>query len=139
MAYLVRADVEGKIPPAQITEALDDDNDGVEDVGLWEKIAAGIDSEIDGAIAQRYQLPLPTVPVWLRPGACMLACETLFQRRGIAADQNPFTDAAGKFRVKLEAIANGEAKLDVVQASAKPPISIIYENAGTVPASKLNG
>jgi hypothetical protein len=138
MPYLVRADVEGKIPPAQIIEALDDDNDGIEDAGLWDKIADGINGEIDGVLSQRYAIPLPTIPAWLRPGACVLACETLFQRRGIAADSNPFTSAAGKFRTKLEAIASGKASLEVGQAPAKPPISIITEAAGTVPRHKLN-
>lgn len=139
MSYLVRADVEAKIPPTQIVEALDDDNDQVEDVGLWEKIATAIDNDIDGSLSQRYTLPLPTPPAYLRAGACALACEILYQRRGVAADMNPFTSAAGKFRSKLDAIASGKEPLLIGAPQAKPPISIISEPAGTVPASKLNG
>lgn len=139
MPYLVRADVESKIPPATIVEALDDDNDGIEDYELWDKLAATIDNDIDGALSQRYPLPLAAPPAYLRAGACVLACETLFQRRGIAADQNPFTSAANKFRAKLDALSTGKESLIVGAAPAKPPISIITEPAGTVPRSRLNG
>ena len=139
MPYVLRADIEAKIPPAQITEALDDDNDGIEDEGLWDKVAAGVDNEIDGFLSQRYALPLATAPAFLRSGACALACETLFQRRGIPAEQNPFTGAAGKFRTKLEAIATGKSLLEIGTPPAKPPISIITEPAGTVPRHRLNG
>jgi phage gp36-like protein len=139
MPYALRADIEARIPPAHLTEALDDNGDGLEDVGLFAKIAAGVDSEIDGALSQRYALPLASAPAFLRAGACVLTCETLFQRRGIPADQNPFTAAAGKFRAKLEDIASGKSPLEVGTPPARPPISIITEPAGTVPRSRLNG
>ncbi len=139
MPYVLRADIEAKIPPTSMIEALDDDADGEEDAGLYDKISAGIDSEIDGYLSQRYPLPLASEPAFLRAGACSLMCETLFQRRGTAPDANPFTAAAAKFRTMLAAIAAGKQPLEVGIAPAKPPISIIYETAGTVPRSRLNG
>ena len=39
MAYLTKADLDGLIPPQFLLEALDDDQDGQEDAGLWDKIA----------------------------------------------------------------------------------------------------
>jgi phage gp36-like protein len=139
MPYLVRADIESKIPPAQILEALDDDGDGFEDDDLYDKLAAAVDSDIDGYLSQRYNLPLTSAPAFLRSGACALACETLFQRRGISAELNPFSKAADHFRKKLQAIATGDDKLEISIPAAKPPISIITEPAGTVPRSRLNG
>jgi phage gp36-like protein len=137
--YLLRADVESKIPPAQIAEALDDNGDLLEDPGLWAKMLAAVESEIDGALSRRYSLPLSDPPAYLRAGACALACESLFQRRGIPAEGNPFTAQAAAFRSLLGQLASGKQTLQVGTAPTKPPISIIYETSTTTPSRRLNG
>jgi phage gp36-like protein len=139
MSYVVRADVEAIIPPQFVTEALDDDGDGMEDEGLFAALAESVDTEIDGQLSRRYSLPLVNPPASLRSGAKSLLCEALYQRRGISADMNPFAKAAADFRAWLREIATGGAQLVVGTAPAKPPISVISESAGTVPRNRLNG
>lgn len=137
--YLVRADIEAALPPQFITEALDDDGDRVEDFGLYDKLAAKIQSEIDGELSRRYTLPLSTVPARLRSGAADLLCELLYKRRSIPADQNPHTAAANTFRTWLADVAAAKTPLIPGQAPARPHISIISEPAGTVPSGRING
>lgn len=139
MPYVLRPDVETKIPPAFVVQALDDDADGVEDTGAWDALAAAVDAEIDGYLSRRFPLPLSDTPAALRSGACILACEAIHQRRGAYGDKNPFTVHADAFRARLEAIAAGKAELAITQKPARPGISIISESAGTVPRQRLNG
>lgn len=137
--YLIRADIEAALPLQFITDALDDDGDHAEDIGLYDKLAAKIQAEIDGELSRRYTLPLSTVPARLRSGAADLFCELLYKRRGIASDQNPHTAAASTFRTWLESVANGATSLLVGATPARPSISIISAPAGTVPSGRLNG
>jgi phage gp36-like protein len=137
--YLHRDDIEARIPPAHILEALDDDSDAIEDEGLWDKISATIQGEIDGHLSRRYTIPLSDPPASLRAGAATLACELLYQRRGIPAEANPYAKAAAEFRAWLTDLATGKAALTAASTPARPPISIITEAAGTVPAARLNG
>ena len=139
MPYALRSDVEIDIPPAFLIQALDDDGDGIEDPGLWDAILAGTDAEIDGFLSRRYPLPLAVSPPALRAGAAVLVCERIHGRRGLHGEKNPFTKRAEDFRKLLESIASGKASLDVGQAPARPPISVIGEQAGTVPRQRLNG
>ncbi len=139
MSYVVRSDLTARIPPATLTEALDDEASGSESPGLWDSIAATIDTEIDGFLARRYTLPLASPAASLRPGAASLMGEALYQRRGIPSDANPFSTGAADFRKYLADLASGKASLHVAAAPASLPISIISEPAGTVPRSRLNG
>jgi phage gp36-like protein len=139
MSYVLRADVEVEIPPAFLTQALDDDGDGVEDAGLWAAVVGAVDAEVDGFLSRRYPLPLAEVPASLRAGACVLACEKVHGRRGAHGDKNPWTKRAGDFRKFLEALAKGDAALEVGRVQARPPVSIVSEQSGTVPRRRLNG
>ena len=46
-AYVARAQIEALVPPAFLLEALDDDNDGNEDAGVFDAIVEGAQQEVD--------------------------------------------------------------------------------------------
>lgn len=142
MPYVAQADLENLIPADFIVEALDDDADGSADTGAWDQVAAAAARQIDGYLEQRYALPLDTpYPNLVTEAAVVFAAEILYQRRGMHGDKNPFARRADRLRASLADVASGESPLTYATDAGKPSISIISENAGTVPASgnKLNG
>jgi len=55
MAYITQLDLTGKIEARLITQALDDNGDGEADAGAWDRVYAGVESAINGALAARYE------------------------------------------------------------------------------------
>lgn len=99
------------MPPAKITEALDDDRDGEADSEAFAAVAGYVDNAIDGALGQRYTLPLASVPALVSGIALTLFAEALYLRAGFSGDQNPFARRADDARAKLQAIAAGDEDL----------------------------
>ena len=62
MAYLELTELKGKIPDADLVAALDDDRDGVVDSAVWAQIQTDVQTEIDGTLGQRYEVPF-TAPL----------------------------------------------------------------------------
>lgn len=122
MPYLLQSDIEADIPAPFLTEALDDDNDGVADEGMWDAVAASVSTEIDGILGQRFPVPFATVPAVVKAAAQILALEKLYNRRGITGEKNPWTKQAEAARTKLNAIADGDQPL---QPGAKRPASAV--------------
>lgn len=140
MSYVTQGDLVNLIPADFVTEALDDDGDGIADDGAWDGVADEVSQEIDSYLEQRFALPLtPPYPAVVSQAAKIFACELLFQRRGIHGDKNPWTARAGHQRTALGNIASGKATLKIGSEPVKPSISIISEDAGTVPRNRLNG
>ncbi|MBU4460298.1 MAG: DUF1320 domain-containing protein, partial [Verrucomicrobia bacterium] len=78
MPYVTKADLEGLIPPQFITEALDDDGDGVEDAGLWDKVAAQAGEAVDALLGQRFEVPFAApVPPLVSQAAKIFAASAL--------------------------------------------------------------
>jgi len=130
MSYLTLTDLEGKIPPAFLNEALDDDRDGV--IDAFDRVAADVSEAIDGILSTRYQVPFTTVPRVVSAAAKTLAAEQCYKRRGVPDDKNPWKTDADAMRKLLHSIARGEIQLQVstpaVEAVA-PSASIVLETS----------
>lgn len=141
--YSTRADLHAIIPPQFITQALDDNGDGVEDEGLYDEVATAADVAIDGYLSGRYTPPYADpVPALVRESAKVFVAESLYQRRGYAADANPYTARAGHLRKQLEAIGNGNGSLGGIPTTStpqRPPVSTVTEPSRTTPSHTLNG
>jgi phage gp36-like protein len=112
MSYVAdTAELKAIMPPSKITEALDDDKDGEADAEAFAAVAGYVDNLIDGALGQRYTLPLATVPPLVTAVALTLFAEALYLRAGFSGDQNPFAKRAEDARAKLERIAAGDEDL----------------------------
>lgn len=135
MAYVVESDLTGKIPPAYLAEALDDDSDGTADAGVLDQIIADADLEVDGRLGQRYNVPLADNSpgfTLAKLAAVTFVLEILYLRRGYHdEDRNPHRAAADRFRTKLDAIADGKEPLAPGADRAKTPVSVVSEPSKT--------
>jgi phage gp36-like protein len=130
MAYIVQSDLEGKIPPALIDQALDDDGDGAADAGAWDKLIADVTQEIDGILGQRFAVPFTTpYPALVIVASKVLAAEAMYKKRGMAKDANPWSDDAKQIRAKLSAIGSGKESFEPSRNGANPPVVVIGETS----------
>ena len=133
--YVEMTDLVGLLPPVHITEALDDDNDGVADAAAWASVQDTVSRDIDGRLGQRYttpfQYPFPAVVV---SAARILALEALYGRRGQKDDKNPYGKQADTQRTKLDAIGAGTQPLQPGTKRAEPSATAITEESKTKPA-----
>jgi phage gp36-like protein len=130
MAYIVQGELEGKLPPAIIEQALDDDGDGAADPGAWDKLIADVTQEIDGILGQRFSVPFPApYPALVIAASKALAAEAMYLKRGVAPDANPWTKHAANMRAKLSAIGSGKESFEPTRNGANPPIVIIGEDS----------
>lgn len=128
MPYLLKPDIESDIPPAFLTEALDDAGSGVADPALWDKVEASARDEVDGTLGQRFPVPFEApIPPVVRHAMRVLVLERLYLRRGLSGDSNPWAAQAAKIREKLTRIANGEEPLTPEINRAKPSVTAITE------------
>jgi hypothetical protein len=142
MPYVLLSDLPADIPPDFLTQALDDDGDGVQDPGLWDLIAQQVSDAIDGDIGVRFAVPLvPNLgrypltngfpPVIVNAGRT-LAAEKLYGRRGTADQRNPWASRANAVRSQLELIGKGKLPLDPNDQRADPSASIVTQRLQTV-------
>ena len=132
MSYVNDSDLVGLIPPDFLTQALDDNGDGVADDGLLDLIIAQASEEIDGYIGRRYPLPLLTpYPEVITSSAKALAAEALYKRRGIEDQKNPWSAKARSIRMLLQSIAQGTTPLSHTLNRQDPSASIVTEPMGT--------
>lgn len=140
--YSTRADLEAVIPPQFITQALDDNGDGVEDVGLFQKIQTAADQQVDAYLSGRFTTPFGTpVPPLVAEASRIFTSESLYARRGYAGEANPYTPRANKLRSQLQAIGDGNGSLGGIPTTSttpRPPISVISEPSRTHPTHTLN-
>ena len=128
MPYVAQADIEGRIPPGFLLQALDDDNDGVADA--WDSVASAVGAYIDGVLGGRYEVPFTgTLPAAVVTAAQILACEMCYSRRGVTADANPWTAQADAIRGVLNKIAEGKAPLTPGKKPVNPPGKLISEDS----------
>lgn len=78
MAYATQADLLARFGELEIGQVADTDGTGEIDPALVARALADADAEIDAALAGRYQLPLPSVPLLLTRIACDLARYNLY-------------------------------------------------------------
>ena len=134
MSYVEPTDLIGLIPNTHLTEALDDNQDGQSDPGVFDSIADSVSCDIDARLGQRYATPFiypyPAVVVY---AARILALEALYARRGQKDDKNPYGKQADGQRAKLDAIGAGSQPLQPGQQRAAPSATAITSRAATTP------
>jgi phage gp36-like protein len=136
MPYVALTDLHSIIPPQHLLEALDDDEDGVIDAGVWELIQAQAGTDVDGLLGQRFPVPfVAPLPALVATAARIFAAEAIHHRRGLHGDKNPFTTQANQLRSKLGRIGNGEESLTSESRRAAPSASIVAEAARTFSAT----
>jgi phage gp36-like protein len=134
-AYIIMATLVAAVPPQFITQALDDDGDGVADTGLFDQILANAQTEVDGLLGQRYAVPFSNpIPAIVVDATTKFVAETLYLRRGIEGDKNPWAKKAADVRATLKAIAKGDMPLTPAASREKPSASAITEPAKTTSA-----
>jgi phage gp36-like protein len=112
--YCDRTRVEKIVGPENFALLLADDKDGVEDAGLFDVIGQDASDQVDGYLGGKYEVPFSgTVPAFVKRCVTVFACETLYKRRGISRDANPWTTDADALRKRLERISEGTEKLDL--------------------------
>ncbi len=136
MSYVEPTDLVGLIPNTHLTEALDDDQDGQPDPGVFDSVADTVSRDIDARLGQRYTTPFiypyPAVVVY---AARLLALEALYARRGQKDDKNPYGKQADAQRIKLDAIGAGAQPLQPGQQRAAPSATAITAPAATNPGA----
>lgn len=138
MAYVTQADLEGLLPPQFLLQALDDDEDGVADTGLWDKIAAQAADAVDALLGQRFDVPFAApLPPIVSQAARIFAASALYRRRGYTADRNPFAADETRLAEKLSRIGQGKEPLTPDVDRAQDSISVITEDAKTYPGEQL--
>jgi len=125
--YVQRDEVDALIPPGVVIKALDDDGDGEEDEGVWEKLADTIQNVIDGYLAPRFSLPLATVPKLVKSCALTLANEAIYDRCGFSGDKNPWASRSKAVHQLLQNIMNGDLGLGVDHEPANATPGIVSE------------
>lgn len=136
MRYVELTDLSALIPPATLTEALDDNGDGAADAGLFDGLSSQVSRDIDGRLGQRYLTPFVyPYPALVVSAARIFAVEALYTRRNLTGDKNPFTAQADKWRDKLDLIGAGKEPLQPGQERARPSASAITEPAKTTPGA----
>lgn len=130
MAYVALSDLDGKIPPPFIVQALDDDADGVVDAGLWDLIASQAGQAVDARLGQRYEVPFTEPPAVVKEAALVFAAEALYARR-VGPDANPWMAMGNAMRSKLDRIGRGEEPLAPTINRQKPSGVIVAEPSRT--------
>ena len=132
MAYIDITDITSRLPETHLIEALDDDGDGVIDAGLWDQVAADAGEMVDGFLGQRFAVPFSDpLPAVVKFAARIFALEILYERRGMAGDDNPHTSLAKAMRNRLGRIADGEEPLAPGKKKAAGSVATITEPART--------
>ena len=121
MPYATQADLEARYGADELTQLTDRIGAGVPDAAVINRALADADAEIDGYLATRYALPLPTVPPVLARIACDIARYRLWEDRASEEVRRRYEDA----RRILESIANGRVSLGLPEATAAPALAAV--------------
>jgi phage gp36-like protein len=136
-AYTTLAEVHAKLPAQFVLEALDDSGSGELDEEVWESVSNGAAREVDGFLAMRYEVPFTApLPAVVVTAALIFVMESLYDRRGLTGEKNPYLLRANEQRKKLEAIGAGKLPLTPERVKTRPSVSTVTEPART---SSSNG
>ncbi len=131
MAYVTRDQVEDKIAPPVLLDALDDDGDGQEDSGRFDSIVGAASQEVDGYLAGLYAVPFADpAPAKVRAAAFVFTCELIYNRR--ASKVPDWLAAQVKFwRAHLEKVADRQVPFDASVDKAFQPGASVTECVST--------
>ena len=128
-AYTDQTAIEAEVPPAHLTDGLDDDGDGVADEGRLDQLIANAATEIDGMLGSIYTVPFEDPPALVQHAALVFVCENIYRRRERMGDRNPYSGEASRLRMRLEAIGAGKAPLVASEARVNTPGAAITETS----------
>lgn len=130
MSYITQDQLSAKVPAAALLEALDDDGDGAQDKGAWERLMEDTDRRIHGFLAQSYAVPFAApVPDVIVDAATVYSAELVYQRRGKYGDQNPWTKRADAMDKRLQGIAESDEELPGATAVSGSGGTVIGEDS----------
>lgn len=110
MPYVTRQEIAPLFTAEWLLQALDDNNDGAEDAGVFEQLALTASRRVDGILGLRFPVPFAApYPPPVVDAARAFVCEALYLRR-MGADQrgNPWSMTARQAEERLQRIALGE-------------------------------
>ena len=135
MPYVTRQQVESKLPPPILIEALDDDGDGNEDQGQFNNIVATAAQEVDAYLAGLYTVPFADpAPAKVCEAALCFVLEAIYGRRatgGDARNPNPWKTQAKFWRDHLQKVGNRELPFDAAIDKAFTPGAVIVDDMAT--------
>ena len=108
-------DLEGDMTLADITDALDDNKDGVADDSAWEKVQASAAERVSNAFGGA------TPAAYAQSAAYALKVfilEILYRRRGFTDKSNPFTSQANSAEKRLTNLSSGTDRPDAGTSGA---------------------
>ncbi len=132
MAYVEQTDLKGMIPDEYLDEAMDDTTPAGADSGVWTAVSAAVDDEINGRLAAAYSVPVAVpLPDVIKVAAKILALYLLYKRRGIAAEQNPWSKDAEHWQKRLDDIGQGKTPLTFSTPKSAEQATLIEEASKT--------
>lgn len=132
MAYATVADLVARYGEDEMIQRTDRVNAGVIAQDIAQKALDDAAAEIDGYLASRYKLPLPTVPPHLARIACAIARYRLWEDLASERVRQDYEDS----RRFLEALAKGTVSLglpDTLPPEARPGLSLAAAQSGPAP------
>lgn len=108
MPYIVQADLETRFGGTELAQLTDHENGTVIDAGVVGLAIADAESEIDGYLAARYQLPLASVPPVLARIAADIARYRLWADQAGEVVRKRYEDSVRD----LKAISSGGIVID---------------------------
>ncbi len=115
MTYATLSDLVARYGEEEIAQRTDRFGAGAVDPAVAQRALSDADAEIDGYLASRYKLPLPTVPPVLARIACAIARYRLWEDIASERVRQDYEDA----RRFLESLAKGTVSLGL--AATLPP------------------
>lgn len=145
MSYIVQSDLESLIPPEWISQALDDNDDGAEDVGLFTNIRDTAEDAVNGVLSLSYSVPIATPAnfPFLKHVTRYEAARVCYARRGFKGEEGfPHYDVWKRAWDQLSKIGAGDLPLGPAAGSneqlARPKGSVITGPAKTYSSSGGN-
>jgi len=129
MSYISQNDLLAYIQTDMLANGLNDANSGIADPAVFASIYNAAEIEIHGFLESRFPLPFVNVPSLVKNAALVFCAETVFARRGIATDANPFAKRAAVLRTRLEAVQQGKDRLMLDAEGSAPKGDVICENS----------
>lgn len=132
MAYATAADLIARFGEDELIQLTDRSGAGVPDAAVVARALEDSGAEIDGYLASRYRLPLPTVPALLARIACDIARYRLWEDRASDEVRRRYEDA----RRLLENLSSGKVSLGLpadLPPASQPALSLAAANSGPAP------
>ncbi|TCS69766.1 phage gp36-like protein [Sulfuritortus calidifontis] len=132
MPYATAADLITRYGEDELIQLTDRVGAGVVDTAIVSRALDDAEAEIDGYLAARYRLPLPTTPALLARIACDIARYRLWEDRASDEVRQRYEDA----RRLLENISSGRASLGLpagLPPESQPALSLAAAKSGPAP------